>query len=56
MYQPENKEQFLDILTDLQHYAELEGLAGVGEMLSDALLMVVSDMHQDDQRVTNPGR
>ncbi|MEM9428402.1 MAG: hypothetical protein AAGA32_02785 [Pseudomonadota bacterium] len=54
MYQPENKRQLADILAELQLYAEVEGMACVSEMLSDALVMVVSDLRTEAQKATTP--
>lgn len=43
MYHPQTVPELFDILRDLQHYAQLQGLPELSETLADALLIFAQE-------------
>lgn len=50
MYLPEDNHQLFDILRELQHYAEAEGMAELSEVLMDATVLAVSEAREQKKR------
>ncbi len=46
MYLPNSLGQFYDILSDLQHYSEIEGLPDLAETLADAKVQLAEAQMQ----------